>query len=383
MRYLLGGYYGMRNVGDDVLLYVTIAEMARVDGDAAFTVVSEIPEAVPPGTRVHLTPGGRRLENLRQMLRHDVWLFGGGGLLQDGSPRAVDYLQRLGRAAQIVTWLGRRIALAGIGIGPLHSAGGRAAAARILRLADLVTVRDDESRALAAEIAPEVAVHVTGDLAFLLPRHLPPAPPRVAGSRTLGVSLLPFARSVGGDARADDQGVQAMADALRAVLDRHRDWRVHLFEFFSGSEHYGDALVLRTLERRLGLGDRVVYRPYTGDFAAVWSDIAACDAFVGMRFHSCVLAHLAQVPCLMIAYHPKSENLARRLRVGAEAVLPLPLLQDGAGVAARLEILMAEPDKFRPQGSLEELATASGTTFRLMADWPAQPSSRGISRRIR
>ena len=31
MRYLLAGYYGMRNVGDDVLLYATLAETARHD----------------------------------------------------------------------------------------------------------------------------------------------------------------------------------------------------------------------------------------------------------------------------------------------------------------------------------------------------------------
>src|SRR5687768_7568035 len=73
VRYLLGGYYGMRNVGDDVLLYVTLAEVARVDRDASFTIISRLPEAVPAGTRVTISPGCRRFESIRQLMSHDVW----------------------------------------------------------------------------------------------------------------------------------------------------------------------------------------------------------------------------------------------------------------------------------------------------------------------
>jgi hypothetical protein len=78
MRYLLGGYNGMRNVGDDVLLYVTLAEVARLDPAATFT----------PGASVQITPGGRRFHNLRHLLRHDVWLFGVADCCRTRAPRA-------------------------------------------------------------------------------------------------------------------------------------------------------------------------------------------------------------------------------------------------------------------------------------------------------
>src|SRR5688572_11080645 len=84
VRYLLGGYYGMRNVGDDVLLYVTLAEVARVDREASFTIISKLPEAIPAGTRVTIKPGPRRFGSIRDLMSHHAWLFGGGGLLQDG-----------------------------------------------------------------------------------------------------------------------------------------------------------------------------------------------------------------------------------------------------------------------------------------------------------
>jgi polysaccharide pyruvyl transferase CsaB len=381
MRYLLGGYYGMRNVGDDVLLYVTLAEVMRLDPDARFTVISEHAERTPPGARVTTTPGGRRLENVRQMLGHDVWLFGGGGLLQDGSLRSRAYLTRLAHTARVVKWLRRKVVMLGIGVGPLTTAPGRAAAAALLRLADLVTVRDEESRARAAELAPTAQVHLAGDLAFLLPQHLvPPCSRQHSGAaavrKTLGVSLLPYAGSRDLDPASDAQAVASLAKALNRVLARQSDWDVTLFEFFSGSREYGDDRVLQALYRQLAARDRVTYRPYAGDFPEVWGDLAACTAFVGMRFHSCVLAHLAGVPCLMIAYHPKSESLSARLGLSADAVVPLAAVHDAAGLAARIDAVMTEGTKFQPRVPIEAIAAESARTFMLFEAWLAQHGGR-------
>ena len=55
----MGGYYGMRNVGDDVLLYVTIGEVNRLDRNAAFTVISSVPLVTPPGGRVAVRPADK------------------------------------------------------------------------------------------------------------------------------------------------------------------------------------------------------------------------------------------------------------------------------------------------------------------------------------
>jgi polysaccharide pyruvyl transferase CsaB len=365
VKYFLGGYYGMRNVGDDVLLYVTLAEVARIDAAARFTIVSQLRETIPPGVFATTTPGSRRFENVRQMHAHDVWLFGGGGLLQDSAARSRKYLIRLRHAARLIKLMRRKIAMVGIGVGPLKTRGGRGAAAGLLRAADFITVRDEESAALAAEIAPDARVQLAADLAFLLPR---PSYALSGEVPTLGVSLLPYSRSIGLSDEDDRRAMAAMADALNRLLVAHPEYSVTLFEFFAGSREYGDARVLGPLRAALAFPERVRYRSYTGDFLALQHEIAACTAFVGMRFHACLLAHHAGVPCLMIAYHPKCESLARRLCVNADAMLPLPLLRDATALAARLEMLVQQPDKFRPQVALDDMAAASATTFRAMAD---------------
>jgi len=366
MKYLLGGYYGMRNVGDDVLLYVTLGETARVDARASFTVISDLDELTPPGVPVRTDPGGRRLENVRQMLRHDVWLFGGGGLLQDGSPRAVGYLQRLARAARLIKLLGRRMVLLGIGVGPLTTDAGRTAAGRLLGQADLVTVRDDESRHLAVDLAPDVDVTVTADLAFLLPKHVPVSDETSSDHPVLGISLLPHARSLGRDAADDDRAATNLAHALGEALRRHPEWRVTLFEFFA-NRSYGDAHVLRRVERELGDPARVSYRPYTGDFVALYAEMRTCRAFIGMRFHACLLAHVANVPCLMLAYHAKSESLALRLGLHADAVVPLPMLYEPQALASRFDDLLTDHAKFRPTRGLQALSAAAERNFSLLS----------------
>jgi polysaccharide pyruvyl transferase CsaB len=367
MRYLLGGYYGMRNAGDDLLLYVTLAEVSRIDPDASFTIVSEHAELVPAEIRVNIARS-RRFENLRQLRKHDVWLFGGGGLLQDASPRSRRYLVHLARTARLARLLGRKIVMVGIGIGPLTTVEGRAAAASLLRSAHLVTVRHDEGRALAAEMAPSVTVHDSADLGFLLPKHvgLPSVTPV---DKVLGVSLLPHAASVGRPRAEDDRLVDSMAKSIDTFLSAHTAWSVRLFDFFSGSADYADADVLQAVQRRLAERDRVSYRSYRGDFIALHADLAACSAFVGMRFHSCILAYLARVPCLMIAYHPKSEHLARRLELHPEAVATLAVAQDSGALSGRLDHLVRTPDVFRPRVDLEWVEQQAGRSFGAFTDW--------------
>ena len=379
MRYLLGGYYGMRNVGDDVLLYVTLAEVSRQDPAATFTVLSDRTEVVPPGASVRITPGGRRFQNLRQLVRHDVWLFGGGGLLQDQSARSQGVLRRLRQVSRVARLMGRKIALVGIGVGPLVTAAGREASGRILETADFVTVRDEESLNIAATIAPRCRARLTADLAFLLPRLLPPGPSgvrAVADVNTLGVSLLPFAASLGRDGQADVEATERIAAALNRVLRQHPDWRVKLFQFFAGTTSYDDSTVLELLESRLAFPDRVSYRAYDGDFAAIYRELGQCRAFMGMRFHSCLIAHLAGVPCLTIAYHPKSESLARRLGLSPEAIVPLPLLEDSQALSARLEALVAGDAKFRPAVALHEPTDAAALNFSLLGEWLRDPHGR-------
>ena len=371
MNYLLGGYYGMKNAGDDLLLYVTIEEVSRLDPSAQFTVIADCTLSLPATSNVKVVPGGRPLETLRQLASHDIWLFGGGGLLQDAGYRSRLYIKKLSRWVKVAKLLGRKVVLIGIGVGPLETPQGRSCARSILDDSDFVTVRSVESAQIAEALGVRPAPVVTSDLGFLISKYKLAASASPSGkqTKTLGISLLTPSGMLGKDQKDDMSAVTAIACALRRFLERDKDFSIKLFEFFSGSKEYGDATVLRVLEQELRGGDRVEYRAYDGDFLALYSDLSKCDRYLGMRYHACLLAWTAGVPCAMVAYHPKSYSLAKELRIAAEGVIPTDKLLDSAGLEARLEELCNQPSHFLPGLPIESVVRASSMNFALFADW--------------
>jgi len=370
LRFLLSGYYGQRNVGDDILLYVTLANLARIDPSAECRFLSAQPVAVPPHARgIRLQPGSRRFLTLRSLLRSDVWLFGGGGVLQDHTARSLDTLRHHLRLARLARLAGRKIALLGVGLGPLETPPGRALVARLLHLADFVTVRDSDSAALAAALGVSHGITTTADLAFTFLRELPPAPPQPPrAARTIGISLLDLAYALGPSA-SSSSGFAPLSAALRRVLASHPGWRVKLFEFF-GSETHGDARVLRDFASGLDRpGDDVEFCPYRSDSSAIFAEIAACDAFIGMRLHSCVLAYMASLPVLMLDYHPKCRGFAREVGFPPGAVVDLDQLRDTGVLTERIEALVESGGRFRAAVPPDVMAARAAENFRLLHAW--------------
>ena len=181
--------------------------------------------------------------------------------------------------------------------------------------------------------------------------------------------MLPYAGSLGKDRAFDDRCVETMAGALNRLLARHAEWEVCLFEFFSGSMDYGDAAVLKPLREQLRFPNRVSYRPYQGDFLSLYGDLRECSAFLGMRFHSCVFSYLAGVPCLMLAYHPKSHSLAARFHMPPSAVAALSILERSGELEARLERLIADGGAFRPGVPVGGMVHQSAQNISLLAEW--------------
>src|SRR5690606_22990954 len=97
MKYVISGYYGYGNAGDDAILTAMVDGLRRYDPEADITVIGpnrrrlewageEIWEGNPDvfgrlGVRV--VPRDATLQVLGAMRRADLVISGGGGLLQD------------------------------------------------------------------------------------------------------------------------------------------------------------------------------------------------------------------------------------------------------------------------------------------------------------
>ncbi len=140
---LFCGYYGFGNMGDDSLLRAIITNLRTLQPDVRITVMSKAPKQ----TRARYGTNAVNRFSVPAVLcamRHArVLVFGGGNLLQDGSSaRSILYYTWILKMAKRC---GCKIMVYANGIGPLHLEKSRKAAAQALSIADVITLREEDS----------------------------------------------------------------------------------------------------------------------------------------------------------------------------------------------------------------------------------------------
>jgi polysaccharide pyruvyl transferase CsaB len=306
MRVLVAGWIGSTNLGDE-LVFAGLRRLLH-DRGVAVAAISTDPSATRSlhgvGAVDHTDVAGI----VRAVGQADAVVLGGGGLLQDDtSPFNLPYhLSRVGLARM----RGTPYAGIGLGAGGLSTRVGRAQVRRALAGAVAVSVRDEPSRQLLADIGvPDVSV--AADLAFALePAARADRPPE----DQLVVCLRPWSgagtrlpAAMRGDATPD-----AYVTALAAALDRVATSTGLAIRFVALQHDRDDAFHRRVAERM----------DTAGTFAApsldgLLEEIASARAVVSMRYHGGIAGVLAGRPVVLIGYAPKVDALAAEVGPGA------------------------------------------------------------------
>ncbi|WP_144186533.1 polysaccharide pyruvyl transferase family protein [Elioraea rosea] len=326
--FVLQGYYGTGNFGDDWLLSAAIGTIARAAPGARF-VVRDHGDAVPldGAGQVIFTGSERVLSNqtmprLSRLRRYVTdawrqfggadWLVFGGGTQFHGSGGTTSLA--LNALLCILARLrGVRVAALGIGVKGTESAAARALLAVIVRCSSVFAVRDEASQSAAGNAAIAGA-----DLAFTAP--LPP-PARHGGA--IAVAVYPHAWST------------SLADSLAAALQGRE---VVLLEVQRAGVTEGDGQVLDMLSAGLPGSERRRMVPDGSSFDGV-------GLVCGMRFHALLAAAQAGLPFVGIAHDPKIADLCARFampclapeRATADAIAAA--IADGAGRSPSPEAL--------------------------------------------
>jgi polysaccharide pyruvyl transferase CsaB len=308
MRILVAGWTGSTNVGDELIFEALAAKLVARGAD--ITAVSTSPGATRDEHDVdavgHLSPAAL----WRAVGEADGVILGGGSLVQDvTSPFNVPlHLSR--------TWmaLARGVPFAGVGLGagPLASRLGKALAARSLRSAVAIAVRDPESAALLEALGLPRPV-VAADLAFSLPE------PEVEPEDRLVACLRPWAGAPRvlpvAVRRHDEETPEWFVAAAATALDdaaKRTGLAVHLVAFQADRDG--------PLHERIA--DRMTAPVTTAapGRRAILGEVARSRAVVAMRYHGAVAAALAGRPVVTVDYAPKVPSLAAELGVGAASV---------------------------------------------------------------
>jgi polysaccharide pyruvyl transferase CsaB len=295
VNFLLNGYFGFDNAGDEAVLAAMLAEMRALQGDATFVATS----GNPAQTRAmhgceaigRQTPG----ELFKAIQGCDVFVSGGGSLVQDvTSFRNVIYYTTLLRLAKM---LGKKTMVYAQGVGPLNSKKSRNLARKMFQAADVVTVRDPDSAALLREIGVARDIEVTADPVWNLP-----SKNQHKREKTWGVAL----RSWPG---ADDNALARLVGALRASANAQGATLK-----FLPMQPGPDKEILQGLTTPGEILETEGAHP-----SEILGLAASFEVMIAMRLHALIFAASAGVPVVALNYDPKVASLA--------TLLGAPLLQ--------------------------------------------------------
>ena len=321
---------GMENSGDEAILQVLLR---RYTPDFEVSVISLSPEKT---LALHGAMGiralGERDAACRQAIAEcDVFILGGGGLLQDKTTifNPSRWLAKL-RLAQR---MGKTTCLYANSVGELRFGINRRMAARALKKVHLITLRD----ALSAELLEQLGVagaQVTADPAYCLE---PPTPEEQAAAQskyhlpaeyiciairhwygTNAIIPVKIATRLGLRSRKNARQYERYTGVMAEITQRINQ-ELGLPVVFLSMCRGRDARVARDILEKLpeNAGNIIIDDPAMTPQDAL-AIIGQSRLLLGMRLHSLIYAASLAVPMVPIVYQDKVEGLVQML--GAQSV---------------------------------------------------------------
>jgi polysaccharide pyruvyl transferase CsaB len=339
-RIVISGYYGFDNLGDELILQVFTQQLMnhRYNRPVLITVLSQNPQKTAQKYGVSAIHRMGFKEIYRALSQADLFISGGGGLFQDatglGSPLYY------GGLIQWARWMGVPVMVWGQGLGPLDKGLSKWMVGQCFKGCERIALRDPNSVALLKGILPlnmHSKIVLTADPVWLLTdsawvektTHLKGSAldaenltPQTTKAFHLGLSLREWPT-------LDERGVEALVEEIYQLScdQKNKTLRLLLFPFQENQDHEvlsRAAALLGTLTQHRGEGVTLEVE-WIGATQLV-SAMARCHGFIGMRFHSIILALLAQVPVYGIIYDPKVEALLSGLGLAGVSVTELKKL---------------------------------------------------------
>jgi polysaccharide pyruvyl transferase CsaB len=320
-RLLLAGFYGVRNLGDELMLRCLVRWMAPAHPQV--TVLSERPEE---SERISALPALRNVPLLGQWAWYDAWgrgsalrlvrqlrgfdgLVGGGGdVLRDD--RGWRHLSFATEKYFVANAFGKPWYVLNAGIGaPTTGYGGRVLR-YVLERARQVVVRDHRAYEVARKARGAAQTYFAGDIVLALPRLFPEECRADAGAVRGAPYVLVCLRGnpdTFGCFAMPEPRLRELAGALDALAAR--GLRIAFLPFQQHDTEDDDTLH-REVAARMRQRDAAMFVPWTADVGRVATLFRDAALTVAMRLHAAVLAEAFGTATVILAYDRKLRELA-------------------------------------------------------------------------
>lgn len=321
-RIVISGYYGFNNVGDEAVLYSMLRTLRAQQADLKVTVLSGDPEKTARNYGVQAVNRWNIKEVWQALRECRLLISGGGSLLQDvTSSRNVLYYLGI---VQLAKMMGKKVMFYAQGVGPVSRRLSQEAIRRVVNQVDLITVRDEASKALLLQLGvtkPEILIKADPVLGLYAKEM-----DRNQGLKYLeknGVQPAEGAPPVIGISVRDWHQYQGYKKALAKVGDRlvKEGYQLVFLPF-----HFPDDIAPSREIVNLMEEPATVIRDQLG-VVEMLGCLSPMHLLIGMRLHSLIMAAVMGVPVIGISYDPKVEAFLKSI---------------GQPLAGRVETLDAE-----------------------------------------
>ncbi len=331
-KVVICGYHGFENSGDEALLKAMIDILRKKHKDISITVLSMHPESTERLYNVSSVYRYNLIKIYNLFRKSDLFLFGGGSLIQDvTSKRSLYYYLTI---LNMALKTGIKVMLYGNGIGPLVHEESRRKTAKCLNKVDLITLRDDLSDKLLAEIGVnKPPIHITADPAFTLSfEDLPKNDSLIAeagipeGSRYAVIAIREWKLSV---------------SDFTSVISSFCDYLYEKFgivSLFLPMQYKQDEPVSTEIISKMKHNGYMIKRPL--EINEVFSLIGHSALSLGMRLHTLIYATTLGVPVIALSYDPKvtafMQSIHQPLCIDVESLTSEVLLEAAERLVSEL-----------------------------------------------
>lgn len=321
-KIILSGFYGARNLGDELILRSIAKRLMKNDESVQVFVASEAP------VRVEAEHGLQSFERKNHSVAADqvktasAVLLGGGGLWHDYTFERGGGLGALFNGGKIsiagfaaLPMMGRVLDIpfyvVGMGVGPLTNFDAQKTVKFVAKESSSIYVRDPESEALLRQVgiderlifnAPDVVYAI--DLQRLNNKQQEILPSGITDSTVyVGLNLRPWSGF------EMDSVFQNVAEAINSLSRKMREDGRTLavvpmpMQGGAGIDRAAIAEVTRRLESDVIVEDLSADEGLSA--GSLVSVLSKCSVVISMRLHAALIAHRSNIPVVGLCYDPK------------------------------------------------------------------------------
>lgn len=309
MKFVLAGYFGFGNFGDEAILKYAVDILRYYYKEAEINVITQNPQVIKKNFGLC---GIKRFDfkKINSAIKNsDFLIFPGGSVLQDvTSIKSILYYLFL---IYLASFYKKKIIMIAQGIGPINNVLAQKLTAKILRKVSFISVRDEKSKTILDENSIES--ELTADLLWAFTEKQ--VSKEDEQSLVLGeISNLIEKQKVGLQIRKwnslTDEKLEIIArSVLRAFPELEFDYKLICLQKNSDEEiliKLGEIMHSMWPESQIEIC-------IPDSIESSVEVLQSMDYMLAMRFHAGLCTINAEKPLLMLSYDPKTEEFCKEL----------------------------------------------------------------------